>query len=114
MAILRYALLRYASLRYCYLHYGCLCFGYLHYAFLRYGFFRDGHMQNGLVAIQFWIDAFMIWTILFQILIIEFCHRYTSIGLSSEGTSVCTAFNPFTSNSATCRFYCLTPDDFTV
>ena len=46
---------------------------------LRYASLRDGHLQNRLVAIQLWIDAFMIWTILFQILIIEFCHRYTSI-----------------------------------
>ena len=50
----------------------------LRYAFLRYASFPDGHLQNRLVAIQFWIDAFMIWTIL---LIIEFCHRYTSITL---------------------------------
>ena len=46
---------------------------------LRYSSFPNGHLQNRLVAIQLWIDAFMIWTILFQILIIEFCHRYTSI-----------------------------------
>ena len=46
---------------------------------LRYASFRDGHLQNRLVSIQLWIDAFLIWTILFQILIIEFCHRYTSI-----------------------------------
>ena len=45
----------------------------------RYASFRDGHLQNRLVAIQLWIDAFLIWTILFQILIIEFFHRYTSI-----------------------------------
>ena len=45
---------------------------YLRYAYLRYASFRDGHLQNRLVAIQLWIDAFMIWTILFQILIIDF------------------------------------------
>ena len=83
--------LRYASLRYPSLRYGCLRYGYLHYAslryallrygFLRYASFRDGHLQNRLVAIQLWIDAFMIWTILFQIMIIEFCHRYTSINI---------------------------------
>ena len=63
--------LRYSSLRYGYLRYSCLRYGYL-----RYVSFRDGHLQNRLVAIQLWIDAFMIWTILFQILIIEFCHTY--------------------------------------
>ena len=47
------------------LRYGCLLYG-----FLRYASFRDGHLQNRLVSIQLWIDAFMIWTILFQILII--------------------------------------------
>ena len=93
-AFLRYAYLRYASLRYCSLRYGCLRYEYLHYASLRYAYsrygylryaslryasFRDVHLQNRLVAIQLWIDAFMISTILFQILIIEFCHRYTSI-----------------------------------
>ena len=71
--------LRYSSLRYGYLRYGCLRHGYLRYGCFRYGFlryasFRDGHLQNRLVAIQLWIDAFMIWTILFQILITEFCH----------------------------------------
>ena len=102
-ASLCYAFLHYASLRYAFLHYTSLCYASLcyaflhyaslHYASLRYGFlgydslhyasFRDGHLQNQLVAIQLWIDAFMIWTILFQILIIEFCHRYTSIILTS-------------------------------
>ena len=77
MAILRYAFLRYSSLRYGYLgygylHYASLCYAFLRYASLRYASFRDGHLQNRLVAIQ-------LWTILFQILIIEFCHRYTSI-----------------------------------
>ena len=81
MAILRYAFLRYASLRYGYLRYA-----FLRYAFLRYASFRDGHLQNRLVAIQLWIDAFMIWTILFQILIIEFCHRRTSIAMLYEAT----------------------------
>ena len=42
-------------------------YGYLHYASLRYAFFRDAHLQNRLVPIQLGIDAFMIWTILFQI-----------------------------------------------
>ena len=37
-------------------------------------YFRDGHLQNRLVAIQLWIDAFMIWTILFQVLIIAGTH----------------------------------------
>ena len=59
----------------------------LRYASLPYVSFRDGHLQNRLVAIQLWIDAFMIWTILFQILIIEFCHRYTSIASSVKGNS---------------------------
>ena len=82
-AFLRYAFLRYASLRYSSLRYGYLRYAFLHYvclryASLRYVSFRDGHLQNRLVAIRLWIDAFMIWTILFQILIIEFCHRYTS------------------------------------
>ena len=45
---------------------------------------RDGHLQNWLVAIQLWIDTFMFWTILFQILIIEICHRYTSIFMTSS------------------------------
>ena len=94
LCLLRYASLRYSSLRYAFLRYGYLRYasfrdGYLRYASLRYAFLRhaslryasslDGHLQNRLVAIQLWIDAFMIWTILFQILIIEFCHRYTSI-----------------------------------
>ena len=61
------------------LRYGCLLYG-----LLRYSSFRDGHLQNRFVSIQLWIDAFMIWTILFQILIIEFCHRYTSIHRSSD------------------------------
>ena len=73
-------LLRYASLRYSSLRYGYLRYASLHYGCLRYASFRDGHLQNRLVAVHLWIDAFMIWTILFQILIIEFCHRYTSIG----------------------------------
>ena len=86
--LLRYAFLRYASLRYSSLRYGYLRYASLHYALLRYGYgylryasFRDGHLQNRLVSIQLWIDAFMIWTILFQILIIEFCHGYTSISM---------------------------------
>ena len=58
-----------------------IIFTFLRYGYLRYASFdfRDGHLQNRLVAIQLWIDAFMIWTILFQIVIIEFCHSYTSI-----------------------------------
>ena len=62
-AFLRDAYLRYAYSRYGYLLYGCLRYGYLRYAFLRYASFCDGHLQNRLVAIQLWIDAFMIWTI---------------------------------------------------
>ena len=62
LSFFRYGHLRYASLRH----------AYLRYAYLRYTSFRDGHLQNRLVAIQLWIDAFMIWTILFQILIIDF------------------------------------------
>ena len=65
MIILRYAFLlfsslRYTSLRYAFLRYGCLRYGFLRYASLRYASFRDGHLQNRLVAIQLWIDAFMI------------------------------------------------------
>ena len=78
-AFLRYASLRYSSLRFGYLRYAFLRYAFLPCAFLRYASFRDGHLQNRLVAIQLWIDAFMIWTILFQIMIIEFCRRYTSI-----------------------------------
>ena len=78
-ASLRHASLRHAFLRDAYLRYGCLRYGFLRYVFLRYASFRGGHLQNRLVPIQLWIDAFIIWTILFQILIIEFCHRYTSI-----------------------------------
>ena len=87
LSFLRYCHLRYASLRHAFCVmptcvmpvcvYGYLRDTYLRYAFLRYASFRDGHLQNRLVAIQPWIDAFMIWTMLFQILIIEFCHRYT-------------------------------------
>ena len=81
---LRDAYSRYGHLREAYLRYGCLCYGYLRHAFLRnasprYGSFRDGHLQNRLVAIPLWLDALLIWTILFKILIIEFCYRYTSI-----------------------------------
>ena len=66
--------LRYGYFALCLLRYGCL----------RYASFRDGHLQNRLVAFQVWIDAFMIWTSLFQIVIIEFCHRYSSIN-SNQG-----------------------------
>ena len=88
-AFLRVVYLRYAYSRYSYLRYVCLRYGYLRYSFLRcaslrYASFRDDHLQNRLVAIQLLIDAFMIWTILFQILIIEFCHRYTSIPYSGK------------------------------
>ena len=78
-ASLRHAFLRDDCLRYGYLRDTYLRYGYLRYGFLRYASFRDGHLQNRLVAIQLWIDAFMIWTILFQILTVEFCHKYTSI-----------------------------------
>ena len=37
------------------------------------------YSQNQLVAIQLWVDAFRIAMILFQLLSIEFCHRYTSM-----------------------------------
>ena len=57
LSFLRYGILRDACSRY----------GYLRYAFLRYASFRGGHLRNRLVAIQLWIDAFMIWTILFLI-----------------------------------------------
>ena len=68
----RYGYLRYGYLHYASLRYGCLRYGFLRYASLRYASFRDGHLQNRLVAIQLWIEAFMIWTILFQILILNF------------------------------------------
>ena len=38
-----------------------------------------GYLQNWLVAMLLRIDAFLISMILFQLLSIEFCHRYTSI-----------------------------------
>ena len=60
--LFRDAYLRYDCLRYGYLRYYCLRYGFLRYASLRYASFRDGHLQNRLVAIQLWIDAFMIWT----------------------------------------------------
>ena len=86
-SVLRYGHLRYASLRHPFLHdaylrYGCLRYGYLRYDSLRYASFRDDHLHNRLAAIRLWINAFMSSTILFKILIIEFCHRYTSIVLS--------------------------------
>ena len=81
LSFLRYGYLRYASLRHAYFRHAYSRCGYLRYDFLRYvslryASFRDGHLQNRLFAIQLWIDAFMIWTILFQILIIEFCQIY--------------------------------------
>ena len=79
LCLLRYAFLHYAFLRYASLRYSSLRYGYLRYSFL-----GDGHLQNRLVAIQLWIDAFMIWTIWFQIVIIEFCHRYTSIEVQEK------------------------------
>ena len=74
LCLLRYAFLRYAFLLYASLRYSSLRCSYLRHGYLRYAFLRYGHLQNRLFAIQLWIDAFMIWTILFQILIIEFCH----------------------------------------
>ena len=50
----------FAYLRYAYSRYGYLRDACLRYCFLRYASFRDGHLQNRLVAIQLWIDAFMI------------------------------------------------------
>ena len=73
---------RYASLRHAFLRDAYLRDADLRYGCFPYASFRDGHLQNRLVAIQLWIAAFMIWTILCQILIIEFCHRYTSIVLT--------------------------------
>ena len=74
MAVLRYAffVILCCVMPFCVMRYAFLRYGFLRYASLRNFSFRDDHLQNRLVAIQLWIDAFMIWTILFQILIIEF------------------------------------------
>ena len=40
---------------------------------------RYSYSQNQLVAIQLWIDVFMIAMTLLQLLDIEFCHRYRGI-----------------------------------
>ena len=85
-------------MRYGYLRDACLRYGYLRYAFLRYATgryasFRDGHLHNRLVPIHLWIDAFMIWTILFKILIIEFGHGYTSISVDLIGLLVLLLIN---------------------
>ena len=40
------------------------------------GFHCNSILQNRLVAMLLWIDAFLNSMILFQLLSIEFCHRY--------------------------------------
>ena len=72
---LRYAFLRYAFLRYTSLRYSSLRYGYLRYSCLRYGYLR--------YAIQLWIDAFMIWTILVKYWSLNFVHT-TVKGWSNE------------------------------
>ena len=108
-APLRYASLRYASMRYAYLRYASLRYAYLRYAFSRYAylcyafyhsvclssFWLDAWYLKRVFALQLrldafpiwsielvlWTDACTIWIIWYQFLLIEFCHRYTSIVL---------------------------------
>ena len=84
---LRYVSLGHAFLCGSHLHYAYLHYGSLYYASLCYASFCDGHLRKRFFAIQLWIDAFMIWTILFQILIIESFHRYTPI-VSTKAVAV--------------------------
>ena len=79
---LRDALLRDVCLRFAYLHNACLHDACLRYAYFCDAFLSYGYFQNRLAAIQLWIDAFLLSMILFQLLNIEFCHRYTSIIVS--------------------------------
>ena len=92
-AYLRYAFSRYtflhytfsrdAYLRYAFLRYAFLRYAYLRYAFSRYAFYHSLCLKR-VFALQLRFDAFPIWIIWYQFLVIEFCHRYTFIDILSH------------------------------